>query len=340
MTLVTALSLMVFSVTMYWMDPLLHYGKENDALTYYEYGEMYSNPGIAKHYTYDAVMVGTSMIENTDVDICDELLGCNMVRLPYSGGTTYNMKTILDVCFASGNNIKSVYWELDEFQLFGSATEPRYPLPEYLYRMDHMQDLSYLLNLDIFYHYGMNNILGTLQGEKQSAERRGETLTGSFSAESALDSYSRPEQATNIRSFFHSSLPEQIDANISNMTGLIQSHPETEFVFFMPPFSVLYWDAEIRNGTFESTMDGVEYALAHLLEYENVQIYFYQGEEDIITDLDNYKDYSHYGPWINDLITQYISEGYNQAMPENLQQLIDAMKDTVYHFDYETLLNS
>ena len=340
MLLVIVLSLAVFAGIMYWMDPLLHYGTENNTFTYYEYGEMYSNPGIAKHYTYDAVMVGTSMVENTDVDLCDELFGCNMVRLPYSGGTTYNMKTILDVCFASGNEIKTVYWELDEFQIFGSATEPRYPLPEYLYRMDHKEDLSYLLNLDILYHYGMNNILGTLRGEKQSAERRGETLTGTFSAEATLAGYSRPEQLTTIRSFSNSTLPEKVDANLCNMEALILAHPETQFVFFMPPFSVLYWDAEIRNGTFESTMDGVEYALKYLLEYENVQIYFYQGDEDIITNLNNYKDYSHYGPWINNLITQYISEGRNQVTKDNVEQLIGDMKGTIYCFDFESLLNS
>lgn len=340
MLLVIVLSLALFAGIMYWMDPLLQYGTENDAFTYYEYGEMYSNPGIAKHYTYDAVMVGTSMIENTDVDLCDELFGCNLVRLPYSGGTTYNMKTILDVCFASGNEIKTVYWELYEFQIFNSATEPRYPLPEYLYRMDHKKDLSYLLNLDIFYHYGMNNILGTLRGEKQSAERRGETLTGTFSAEATLADYSRPEQSATIRDFFNSNLPEKVDANLCNMEALILAYPETQFVFFMPPFSVLYWDAEIRNGTFEATMDGVEYALEHLLEYENVQIYFYQGEGEIITNLDNYKDYSHYGSWINNLITQYISEGRNQVTKDNVKQLIGDMKDTIYCFDFESLLNS
>ena len=124
------------------------------------------------------------------------------------------------------------------------------------------------------------------------------------------------------------------------METLILAYPETQFVFFMPPFSVLYWDAEIRNGTFESTMDGVEYALKQLLKHENVQIYFYQGEEEIIVDLDNYKDYSHYGPWINNLIMQYISEGRNRVMKDNVKQLIKDMKSIVYNFDFETWLNS
>lgn len=333
-------SLAVFAGVMRWMDPLLHYGAENDTITYYQYGEMYSNPGIAKHYTYDAVMVGTSMIENTDVDLCDALFGCDMIRLPYSGGTTFNMKTILDVCFASQNDIKTIYWELDEFQIFGSATEPRYPLPEYLYRTDHREDLSYLLNLDIFYHYGIHNLLGTLRGEMQPAERRGETLTGTFGAEAALASYFRPEQAADTQSFFHSDLPEKVDANLCNLGELITAHPETQFVFFLPPLSVLYWDAELRKGTFDAVMDGVQYALEHLLEYRNVAIFFYQGEEEIITNLDNYKDFSHYGPWINDLITQYISEGRNRVTKDNCETLIGGMKAMLHAFDFESCLRS
>ena len=65
-----AITLIGFACVMYWLDPLLHYGAESGPLTCYEYSEMYSNPGIAKHYEYDTVMVGTSMIQNTDVDLC------------------------------------------------------------------------------------------------------------------------------------------------------------------------------------------------------------------------------------------------------------------------------
>lgn len=337
LVLVVGLSLGVFAGGMYWMDPLLHYGQENPVFSYYQYGEMYSNPGIAKHYTYDAVMVGTSMIENTSVDLCDELWDCKMVRLPYSGGTTFNMKTILDICFQSGNEIKTVYWELDEFQLTGSATEPRYPLPEYLYRYDHKEDLSYLLNLDIFYHYGVNNVIGTLQGEKQNAERRGETLYGIFDGERVLAEYHRPMQNGECYESQNFEMRKKVDDNLKNIEALIQQHPETEFVFFMPPFSVLYWDRELIKGTFDATMDCVEYTMERLLPYENVRIYFYQNEEEIITNLDNYKDYSHYGPWINDLLTQYIADNRNIVNEENYQNIITEMRQFIHSYDYEAL---
>ena len=89
---------------------------------------------------------------------------------------------------------------------------------------------------------------------------------------------------------------EKVKANLTqNIEPLIQTHSDTEFVFYFVPYSILYWDQEVREGNFDSTIDAVDYAMGALLKYDNVRIYFFHNEEDIITNLDNYKDYSHYG---------------------------------------------
>ena len=334
---VTFFTLLVFAVVMLVLDPVLNYGPEKGITSYYQYSTIYSNPGIAKHYEYDSVMVGTSMIQNTDVDKCDELWNCNMVRLPYSGGTSYDMKSILDICFDSGNDIKTVYWELDQFQLMSSATEHRYPVPEYLYNYRWTDDLSYLLNLDVMYHYGLNNVLGSLRGQKAPAERRGITFGGEYSKSAVLSGYTRPEKSKEISTFEGTALQTKVDANLDNILSLVKRHPDTEFVFFMPPFSVLYWDKEVRNGTFEATMDATQYVLEKLLDYENVTVYYYQGEQEIISNLDHYKDFSHYGNWINDLLTQYIAENRNQVTNENYEEYIQNLKDYIHSFEFDAL---
>ncbi len=323
-----------FAGLMYYLDPLLQYGKESAPLTYYSYSEMYSNPGIAQHYDYDTVLVGTSMIENTDVDEFDEVFGTKAVRLPYSGGTAFNMKTILDVCFLSDNDIKAVYWELDEFQLFSNPDETRYPLPEYLYRDDNREDISYLLNLDIFYHYAVNDIIGTLHGKIQPAERRGETFSGEYDKETVLNAYSRPEKSDTGHD--KAVIMDKTEANLSkNIKPLIEAHPETKFVFYFAPFSILYWDQEVRKGNFDSTIDAVEYAIGELLEYENVTVYFFHQEEEVITNLDNYRDYSHYGKWINSYLTRAMAENKNRLTSDFYKDKIEEMRDYIHAFDFE-----
>ena len=329
-------TLIAFAGIMYVTDPLLRYGGENGIFSYYEYNEMYSNPGIARNYEYDTVLVGTSMIQNTDVQECNELLGCDMVRLPYSGGTCYNMKTILDVCFQSDNAIKTVYWELDEFQLFSDHDMPRYPLPEYLYREDHWQDISYLLNLDIFYHYTLNNVLGTFRGEHQPAAREGETFSGDFSKAGVLASYTRPA-VSGVQAPV-TAYRDKVAQNLKkNIIPLVEENPETEFVFFMVPFSILYWDKEVRQGTFDATIDGLEYAIEHLMTYENVRIYFYHDQWDIVTNLDNYKDYSHYGNWINSWMTQAMAAGEGHLTAENYKQVLDEMRTYIDAFEFDPI---
>lgn len=328
-------TLAAFAGIMYVTDPLLRYGKENGIFTYYEYADMYSNPGIARNYTYDTVLVGTSMIQNTDVQECNEVFGCDMVRLPYSGGTCYNMKTILDICFESGNDIRTVYWELDEFQLFSAHDAPRYPLPDYLYREDHWQDLSYLLNLDIFYHYTLNNVLGTLRGEHQPAVREGETFTGDFSKAGALASYKRPERSA--EQVLPTAYQEKVELNLEyNIIPLLEENPETEFVFFVVPFSILYWDNEVQRGTLDATLYGMEYAVERLLEYDNVRIHFYHDQWEIATNLDNYKDYSHYGKWINSWTTWAIAAGEGRLTKDNYEKVLDEMREYIYSHDFNS----
>lgn len=332
MTLISVAGLMI------WLDPLIQYGTESGPLTSYEYSEMYTNPGIAKNYEYDSVLVGTSMIQNTDINLFEELFGCKMVRLSYSGGTTYNMKKILELCLSSPNIVDTVYWELDEYQLLSSADEPRYPLPEYLYRTDHKEDIKYLLNLDIIYHYALKDIINTGKGITQKAERRGITFTGEYGRKVVLSDFHLPVSEEVTRETLEAR-KRKAEKNLQNIEGLVKAYPQTKFVFFLPPFSILYWERDIKLGLFNNTMELLEYVLGQLMKNDNVYIFFYQGKEDIITDLNNYKDYSHYGSWINDKITEWIAEGEGLLTMENYQAEIRGFKKFITDFDFEEFLN-
>ena len=155
----TLVVVIVFGGMTYFLDPLLQYGNERGPLTSRQYTEMYSNPGIAKNYDYNAVFVGSSMVENADVSELDDLFGCKTIKVPYSGASSFNHKHILDVCYDSGHKIDYVFWALDEYALTTDYMTPRYPLPEYLYDDDRTNDPSYLLNLDVFYFYTMKDTI-------------------------------------------------------------------------------------------------------------------------------------------------------------------------------------
>ena len=330
------LLLSVFGGLTYWVDPLLQFRQENPRITYYEYDEVYSNPGIAMHYDYNALLVGTSLIQNTDVAEFRELMDCDLIRLPYSGGTACNMKAILDIAFSSHNSIEYVYWELNKHQLVMPYDEPVNPLPEYLYSNNYPLSFSYLLNLDIFYRFTMQNIIGTVQGKEQSAPREGLTFTGTYSKEEALSQYDRIDQVEPVfpETYYLQAGQDNLD---KNLLPLIRENPDTTFVFIMVPLSTLFWDYEIRHGTFDATFALYEHILPQLLEYDNVEIHFMLNEWDIITNLDNYKDFSHYSPEINSYITQKLAERSALLTKNNYASILADTRYLLSVYDYDSI---
>ena len=191
---ITLIIVLLFGAVEIWLDPLLQYGGERGPLTSREYTEIYSNPGIAKNYEYNAVLLGSSMVENTDVSEIDKLFNCKTIKVPYSGASSYNHKAILDVCYNAGHRMDKVFWSLDEYALTTDKDTPRYPLPDYLYDNNKLNDLSYLLNLDIFYFYTSKDIIGTLKHQNQIMMKDGSWVEDEsvYCKENALASISYP----------------------------------------------------------------------------------------------------------------------------------------------------
>ena len=68
----------------YAVDPFEQY-RESAILPLYDQ-ESYNNPGIAKNYDYNAVILGTSMVEMSNPSVIDECFGVRSVKLPMRGG--------------------------------------------------------------------------------------------------------------------------------------------------------------------------------------------------------------------------------------------------------------
>lgn len=339
---ITLVALVLVTVTLfafatYKIDPLLQYGKESDIFSYWQYTEMYTNPGIAKNYDYDAVLVGSSMIEHTDVNKCNENWNCNLLKVPYSGGSSYNHKTILDVCFKSNDNIKTVYWALDEYALTTERDVPRYPLPEYLYDFDKTNDISYLMNLDVFYFYTFKNIMGTLSGTEKKAMDMGTSEVDKSVYNKAnmmktldLDAEVQPSKG---KHHYEDNLMDNIRYNIE---PLVKENPDTEFVFYMVPYSIAYWQSYLNDGTLESNIYNAKTAIKEILKYDNAKVFFFQDEKDIILELEHYKDFTHFSPEINNYMTEQIAQGNYEITSDNYEKVLGDFYDFLIDFDYNT----
>ena len=338
----TAVVLLAFGAATYILDPLARYRIATKPLTYYEYSTAYCNPGLARYSKYDSVLVGDCLIQNTDIDLFEKKLDSGKtLRLSTNGATTCDIKRILDCCFNNSvnNDIKNVYWELNESEIvYGTPDNTEYPLPEYMWNEDHYSDLSYLLNLDVLYHYTIKDIIHTIKGDRQPMAPRGITWGGDFDEEKVINEYNRPEEKT-LSEKEEKELHLKTDGNIENVVEIVRNNSDTNFTFYIPPYSILYWDKAKRNGELEVELTGMEKAVGQLLEYDNVTVYFYQDIPEIFEDLDNYKDAIHFGNWVNDKLTELIGNNEGVLTLDNYQAKFRGFYNYLNEYDYDGLLS-
>ena len=133
-------------------DPFFHYHMPWFGLKPVVNNEIYQNPGLAEHASYDSVIIGSSMTENFDTVWFDEAYGIRTLKLSYAGATAENLRIAVECAGnAKGQELRYVFGCLDTEILTADADGTAYPLPEYLYDDVWYNDVYYLLNKDVIF---------------------------------------------------------------------------------------------------------------------------------------------------------------------------------------------
>ena len=269
----------------------------------------YFNAGIAKTYDYDSAIIGSSMTENFTPSQLDELLGGDFVKLPINGGSSFNHKQMMDLAFAT-HDLKTVFYGIDVEALTFFYKTPKCEMPEYLYDDHLFNDTQYWFNRSVLAVY-IPKCLKTL-GQRDEAQEDTMYNWGSlydYGKDAALRgitiSADEVEQAPRPKDPV---LGQQYMLNVEhNFIPYVEGHPDTEFIFFFPPYSLVRWYELYSQKLMGEFLAQKEAIIERLLPYENVRIYDFQAKLEWISNLDNYIDPGHYGPWINDEMVRLIA---------------------------------
>lgn len=307
-TLTAAILLLsLCALTVYLVDPFEHY-RESAILPLYDQ-ESYNNPGIAKNYDYNAVILGTSMVEMSHPSVIDECFGVSSVKLPMRGSHTaqmgWQLAHVLDT-----HELKLAILAVDAYSLMGPPDDME-EIYDYLWNDSVLDDVSYLLNLDVLLVRvpRMLRNLGRSTSTKRDDMYQWTDVT--FSAQSVFDSFSfQPQREMTDPDYRLERSTENIRRHIETY---VAAHPETTFKIYMPPYSVAYWYVMTRGGLSEQQYRSRARVCELLLDYPNVEIYDYSSRLEWITDLDNYFDYSHHSGDISDAIMCAMAAGENRV---------------------------
>ncbi len=307
-----AASLLACAALTFIVDPFEQY-RESSILPLYDQ-ESYNNPGIAKNYDYDAVILGTSMIEMSNPSVIDECFGVRSVKLPLRGSHTAQMGWQLDHIFRAkerrGETLNLAILAVDAYSMMGPVDDME-EIYDYLWNDNIWDDVNYLLNRDVLLvriPRMLKNIGKPTDTKRDDMYKWTDVV---FAAQSVYDTTAKNPQKP-MQDAEHRI--ERSTANIENhIERYVAAHPETRFLLYMPPYSVAYWYLMTREGISEQQFRSRARLCELVLEYDNVEIYDFSSRVDWITDLDEYFDYSHHSSAVSDRIMRAMAAGENRV---------------------------
>ena len=326
----------------YIIDPYFHYRRPSNGLIYGNSpSERYINDGIISNFDYDAIITGTSMIQNFKVSEFNSLFGLESVKLPMSGGTYREVDSLCKRALSKRPDIQVILRGLD-LRLINADKDAMqsYAYPEYLYNDNRLDDINYLLDKhSLLQGCGMNVIMATIRKREPFDFDNYANWNNKyeFGKDAVLSSYERPEKSGTV---FRLSEAERttVRGNIEqNVTATAKEYPDTRFILFFTPYSICYWDVLSQEGRLTESIQMQEEVIELLLPYENIELYSFCDNFELVCNLDNYMDMAHYSEDVNSQILQWILEGEYRITEDNFQDYLDKIMDFYGNYDYDSI---
>lgn len=305
-------------------DPFYQYHKPLPGLKAVLTDKEYQCIGTLRTFDYDALIVGSSVCENNNNHWFDGGFGCTTIKAIRSYGATADLCYLLDNAYEK-HDLKYVFYNIDPSSL-SASTEPTYEstgCPMYLYDKNLFNDYPYFLNKDVLMEKLPYMLAYSFIGNYDEGDSYNWAQWKYFGRDMAMGLYTRLPSIKDMQPEIMNS--EELSGNIALLTAQLEAHPETTFKFFFSPYSMLWWDNAYRSGERDAVIYNEKQAIRTLLAYENAEVYFYQDDREIITNLDNYMDMVHFSKDINYYIYDKLAKGEERLTLENYEERLDGM---------------
>ena len=297
-----------------------------------------------KHFDYDAMITGSSMVANFRTSELDELFGTDSIKVTFNGGSYKEVNDNIKNALDANPDLKMVVRCLD-MSCFLSAHDDMRDMPEtyptYLYDKNPFNDVKFLFNRDVVFGRTLRMITDK---SKEDFE------TGI----SAFDNYSRwqslftfgintvcpdgiIETETN-QVHLSDAEKEKIRKNIElNVTDTADANPDVDFYYFYSPYSLAAWNDWKTEGNLLKMLEAEAYITELIIPHSNIHLFSFNSRTDINGDLNNYKDSAHYAIWVNSMVLKWMHDGNGLLTPENYVDRLKEEYDFFTGFDYESL---
>ena len=309
-------------------------------------GKMYDNLriqnyGLIKYEPFDALILGTSMLQNTSADEATKKLKDRYANLSFSGAGFYERFFVSNFAFRT-KKIKSVILSLDynfnkekriENSFYPELYSENFLSGKIKVYLTHKALLCALLRIKCGFIERNLDRPTTWNGLEPHVRHFG-----------GFDNWLKYWDGQ-MKKTFKSLLETQIDYKEEyekyqtifddELLPLFENNKETSFFVIIPPYSAFWWKK--RESELEGMMRPYEYLIRKTKNYPNVRIYWFY-DEDYVFDIANYKDLTHYHEFVNSLQLDAIQNGTHIINESNYKQKFAAFIKKVKAFDLEPYL--
>lgn len=297
-SIITTLLLLCIIIT-YIIDPFLQYRITDNK---YILNCNYTAPGLVKNYDYDTIIIGSSMTQNFSMDLFREQLHCIPLHIGIGGMTDEDLLEY--ILLANKINRAKKYYICIDISEFAHVKEAN--TIKYLMEDDILDKLKYSISYEGLIKCVPIDIALSL------ASIVGYSLPDSYKYRMSIDKfgywghqYSYGEEI--VLEGYATGAYKVSDIELDNLSNTMKTQidlffetitPNENYIFFFPPYSSLYWSDAASHGYLDTYLEYEEYFIKRA-EQTGAKIFFFQDDE-LTTDLDNYRDTTHYSPAIND----------------------------------------
>ena len=331
----TFLTLVLISAIVVVIDPFSRYHAPWFGLAAVETDERTSAIGVARNLEYDTALIGSSMSENFKRSwFEDGVFGNKCVKLSLQGAHYGDYRLVLDEVLKHPGT-KNVVFCLDTY-LFADAADA-YPqtIEDYYVADVGLSDIHYLLNKSVVFDYIPKFLVTNVREGYDNDNAYVWSDDYQYSKYAARLAYMSERLLTPQPEKPYDAYFENADAFTDPFIEQIKSHPDVTFYLYAPPYSMLFWDDVVLRGNATATICVQEREYKKLLECENVRLFYFQDDKDVITDLANYRDYSHYKQDVNYYMYEAMRDGTHEITSDTYYDVLLDMYNYAITYDYE-----
>lgn len=322
------------------VDPYFHYHAPLDRLQYPIYSERYQNDGIVKHFDYDAIITGMSTAENFKASEFNELFDVQSVKVPYSAGSFREINENLLRAIEANPDIRYVLRGIDCGRLFEDKDTISYnDIPVYLYDRHLYNDVYYVFNKEILLT-GTDRVFDYTDSGKLTTDFDAYcnwAAWHNFGREAIEAAYERKTDKLEMSQMSEQDYERMYSNVTQNIVNTVRDNPDITFLLYFSPYSIYYWDNLNQYGSSVSEIEAQKVTTELLLQYDNVRLFSFFDEYDVICNPDNYKDTLHFTEDINSQILLWIHDGEHRLVKENYEKYYSDISDFYLNYDYDKL---